>query len=53
MDESTSALDEDTELALSHVIRSLSSDTTFVIIAHKAISVNNADKVMDFNIMTA
>lgn len=49
MDESTSALDSETELALSQVIRSLSRDTTFILIAHKTISINNADKVINFN----
>lgn len=49
MDESTSALDNETEQFIIDVIRDASSSATFIIIAHKALTINNADCVVDFN----
>ena len=45
MDESTSALDKETEREISETIRILSSECTFVIIAHRPETIRNCNKV--------
>ena len=45
LDESTSALDAETEAAVSEAIVSLKGEITIVMIAHRLSTVRNADKV--------
>jgi ABC-type multidrug transport system fused ATPase/permease subunit len=46
LDEATSSLDSETELAISRAIHDLKGFTTVVIIAHRLSTVRNADKVV-------
>lgn len=49
MDESTSALDKDTEQSIIDFIRVASVSTTFIIIAHNILTIKSADYVIDLN----
>lgn len=49
MDESTSALDKETEQSIIDFIRVASGSTTFIIIAHNILTIKSADYVLDFN----
>ena len=46
LDEATSSLDVETELAIANVVKSLSGKTTVVTIAHRLSSVRNSDKIL-------
>lgn len=48
-DESTSALDSETEQAVMEAIESLSEDLTILIIAHRLTTVKNCTKIVDLN----
>lgn len=45
LDEATSAVDNETELALSHMLQSLQHSMTIIMIAHRLITVRHADTI--------